>query len=59
MELLTVEEYASLPDDPRYRDELSRGQLVREPGVTLQYDIRNRNKSARVPGCRVECGVGG
>ena len=30
-DLLTVEEYARLPDDPRYRDELSHGRLVREP----------------------------
>ncbi len=30
--LLSVEAYARLPDDPRWRDELSRGRLVREPG---------------------------
>ncbi len=29
--LLTAEEYACLPDEDGYRDELSRGRLVREP----------------------------
>ena len=29
--LLIAEEYACLPDDDGYRDELSRGRLVREP----------------------------
>ena len=29
--LLTAEEYAQLPDDDNYRDELSRGRVVREP----------------------------
>ncbi len=29
--LLTAEEYARLPDDDRYRDELVRGRVVREP----------------------------
>ncbi len=29
--LLTAEEYAQLPDDDRYRDELVRGRVVREP----------------------------
>ena len=28
---LTLAEYAALPDDDRYIDELSRGRLVREP----------------------------
>ena len=28
---LTLEEYERLPDNPRFRDEVSRGQLVREP----------------------------
>jgi Uma2 family endonuclease len=29
--LLTAEQYARLPDDPAWRDELVRGRLVREP----------------------------
>ncbi|MGQ0560876.1 MAG: Uma2 family endonuclease [Gemmatimonadota bacterium] len=29
--LITAEEYARLPDDPLWRDELLRGRLVREP----------------------------
>jgi len=29
--LLTAEEYAQLPEDDRYRDELVRGRVVREP----------------------------
>ena len=30
-DLLSIEEYERLPDDPYYRDELSRGRVVREP----------------------------
>src|SRR5687767_942810 len=31
LDSLTLAEYEQLPDDPRFRDEVSRGRLVREP----------------------------
>ncbi len=34
---MTLEEYVALPDDDRYRDELSRGRLVREPGPGQEH----------------------
>jgi len=34
---MTLEEYARLPDDDFYRDELSRGRLVREPGPGQEH----------------------
>ncbi len=37
--LLTLEEYAQLPDDPYYIDELSKGRLVREPRPSARHGI--------------------
>lgn len=34
---LTLEEYAALPDDDGWRDELSRGMLVREPQPAYRH----------------------
>jgi Uma2 family endonuclease len=36
--LMTVEQYELLADDPHYRDELSRGRLVREPRPGARHD---------------------
>jgi Uma2 family endonuclease len=40
---LTVEDYARLPDDDVWRDELSRGRLVREPRPGAEHALVNGN----------------
>lgn len=63
--LLTFDEYAALPDDDYYRDELSRGRLVREPRPTAYHArvqlrigqlIANWIDQAGIGYATVECG---
>lgn len=69
--LLTLEEFEALPDDPHYRDEVSRGRLVREPppsdehgAIVVEFAYRLRtylesHPGVRSPACRVGVPAGG
>lgn len=62
---INVEEYAQLPDDPRYLDELSQGRLVREPrpgarhgrvAMTIANALREYVDARDLGSVEMECG---